>query len=127
MLRAYQTQPGEQKQVGRNLGLPGNYALYLVGSGIFGLFLWMLSAMSPVFAGKSMVIPLLIALLPAMVTALVIFGFLLGKPPHYAHDFKQSLGRDSFVISGDGVSYRRGSGRNNPVKMIYTEKEEGNE
>lgn len=100
MLRRYHTHPGEQKQVGSNLGLPGNYALYLVASGIAGLLLWTLFGLFTGDSGQGRMIAVWIALLPPISCAGVIFGLLLGKPPHYAADCWASIGRNSFRVSG---------------------------
>lgn len=113
-VRSYVTQPGERGVVGGNLGLPGNYALYLVASGVSGIFLWMLIALSVGDSGYVQSWAVVISLLPASFTAVVVFGFLLGKPPHFAQDWWIGLGRDSFAVSKPNAE------RVNPlIEIIY--------
>ncbi len=99
MRRSYRTQMGEFRKVGSNFGLPGNYGLYLVASGVVGLFLWLMVSLLPGNANPVSAISMVTALIPPGLTAWAIFGFLLGKPPHYATDLWQSLGRRSFTVS----------------------------
>lgn len=118
MLRCYHTHPGEQKQVGSNLGLPGNYALYLVASGIVGLLLWTLLGLFAGDSGQGRILAVWIALLPPTGCAGVIFGLLLGKPPHYAADWWASMGRCSFRISEQRTACT------NPLTFVLYGKEE---
>lgn len=104
MERSYPTQVGETRIVGTNLGLPGNYALYLVGSGLLGMLLW---AMGTIVSGGGVTARLVCVLLgafPPALTAIVIFGFLLGKPPHFASDYIHSFGIRAFGLMNRGES-----------------------
>ncbi len=112
MRRSYPTQMGEKKAVGSNFGLPGNYGLYLVASGIVGLFFWLLFSLAPGVEGPLSTSAVLVGLLPPSLTAWVIFGFVLGKPPHHASDLWQGMGRRTLVFCRQ-QKFRSGG---NPVR-----------
>jgi hypothetical protein len=104
MRRSYRTQMGERKEVGSNFGLPGNYGLYLVASGIVGLLLWLMVSLLPGHNSPLSALSMVCGLVPPVLTAWMIFGFLLGKPPHYATDLLAGLGKRSFSISEGRLS-----------------------